>query len=97
LLSSRGSVIRHYKTLTVKETQAVPQPPDSMQAADPADRLEAALNRIAYALDRPQPAIPAEPDPHAPDLQALGANIDALCARIRDMLGPDDAPASTEG
>gem|GEM_PF-4925146 len=49
---------------------------------DPADRLEQALNRIAYALDRG----PVEPKPEGPDLHALGANIDALCARIRDML-----------
>ncbi|GAA4481130.1 hypothetical protein [Gluconacetobacter asukensis] len=52
---------------------------------DPADRLEQALNRIAFALDRRDEAVAP-----GPDLQTLAANIDALIARVRDVLGPDE-------
>ena len=63
---------------------------------NPADRLELALNRIAFALDRrtAQAAIqpPAAPDV---DLQALAANIDVLIARVRDVL--DEGGETTSG
>ncbi|MBB2197180.1 MAG: hypothetical protein ABF479_17500 [Gluconacetobacter sp.] len=67
--------------------------PAGWGASDPADRLEQALNRIAFALDRRHEAVAA-----APDLQTLAANIDALIARVRDVLGPDeDIDAMGEG
>lgn len=51
------------------------------------------MNRIAFALDRRHEAVAA-----APDLQTLAANIDALIARVRDVLGPDeDIDAMGEG
>ncbi|CAP54457.1 hypothetical protein HLH33_01645 [Gluconacetobacter diazotrophicus] len=72
--------------------------PGGAGAMEPADRLEQALNRIAFALDRRREAAPAAapyapapqaPDPHAIDLHALAANIDILIARVRDAIGPD--------
>ncbi|MBB2203454.1 hypothetical protein [Gluconacetobacter takamatsuzukensis] len=62
-----------------------PDSPVAWGTTDPADRLEQALNRIAFALDRRHEAVAP-----APDLQTLAANIDALIARVRDVLGPDD-------
>ncbi|MFS3135866.1 hypothetical protein ACLRDC_10885 [Gluconacetobacter sacchari] len=58
--------------------------PAGWGATEPADRLEQALNRIAFALDRRHEAA------SGPDLQTLAANIDALIARVRDVLGPDE-------
>ena len=70
------------------EQEADYTPPASGQ--DPADRLELALNRIAFVLDRRGEgtaiARPAMPEV---DLQALAANIDVLIARVRDVLGED--------
>ncbi|NVN13219.1 hypothetical protein [Nguyenibacter vanlangensis] len=69
----------------------MPAGPQDTRGSEPADRLEQALNRIAFALDRRRDdAAQAAPDPHAPDLQTLAANIDILIARIRDVLGPED-------
>ncbi|MBB2202663.1 hypothetical protein [Gluconacetobacter tumulisoli] len=68
---------------------------------EPADRLENALNRIAFALDRRRTdpagaaAGPQASDQQAIDLHALAANIDILIARIRDVVG--DAPEHDEG
>lgn len=57
---------------------------------NPADRLELALNRIAFALDRrAELASVARPSAPDTDLQALAANIDALIARVRDVLGDE--------
>ncbi|MCE2565633.1 hypothetical protein [Komagataeibacter sp. FNDCF1] len=77
------------------EQEEARTPPASGQ--DPADRLELALNRIAFALDRNAEraaiASPAKPDV---DLQALAANIDVLIARVRDVLGADDPAGGKE-
>jgi hypothetical protein len=71
--------------------------PGGTAAPEPADRLEQALNRIAFALDRGHEAAPGQgrgpgrgsvPEQTA-DLHALAANIDILIARIRDVIGPD--------
>lgn len=62
-----------------------PDSPVAWGTSDPADRLEQALNRIAFALDRRDEAVAP-----GPDLQMLAANIDALIARVRDVLGPDE-------
>ncbi|PYD76169.1 hypothetical protein [Novacetimonas pomaceti] len=65
---------------------------------DPADRLEQALTRIAFAIEcREQgtwPSLPPSPSstPEV-DLQALAANIDVLIARVRDLLD-DGEPAA---
>jgi hypothetical protein len=68
---------------------------------DPADRLEQALTRIAFAIECreqgtwPSPDAMPSPTTASPtaqaadpgiDLQALAANIDALIARVRDAL-----------
>ncbi|WP_308719521.1 hypothetical protein [Komagataeibacter xylinus] len=68
----------------------------SEDGENPADRLELALNRIAFALDRRTTAAPVQA-PAAPDidLQALAANIDVLIARVRDVL--DDGGETTSG
>ncbi|GBQ66438.1 hypothetical protein AA103196_1396 [Ameyamaea chiangmaiensis NBRC 103196] len=66
---------------------------------DPADRLENALNRIAYALHRSadQRPVSAPPAPAGPqvDMHALAANIDAVVHRIRTLL--DETSPGTEG
>ncbi|CDG39144.1 MULTISPECIES: hypothetical protein [Asaia] len=49
--------------------------------ARPEDRIEQALDRIAYALHHPQANAP-EPM----DWQPLAANIEALRLRVRDMI-----------
>ncbi|AQS88634.1 hypothetical protein AA101099_0204 [Neoasaia chiangmaiensis NBRC 101099] len=59
-------------------------------SSDPADRLESALNRIAYALDR------RAAETEQPDLQTLAANIDALRARVRDALAADESTAEED-
>ena len=70
------------------EQEAAYTPPASGQ--DPADRLELALNRIAFALDRRAEQVAIAPPATADvDLQALAANIDVLIARVRDVLGED--------
>jgi len=51
---------------------------------DPTERLENALDRIAYALHH------RGREKTQPDWQALAANIDALRARVRDALGAED-------
>ncbi|POF63151.1 hypothetical protein CFR73_06490 [Novacetimonas maltaceti] len=68
---------------------------------DPADRLEQALTRIAFAIECreqgtwPSPTAAPSPVTESPtaraadpgiDLQALAANIDVLIARVRDAL-----------
>ncbi|EGG78315.1 hypothetical protein SXCC_00912 [Gluconacetobacter sp. SXCC-1] len=77
------------------EQEADYTPPASGQ--DPADRLELALNRIAFVLDRrgEQAALARPPMPEA-DLQALAANIDVLIARVRDVLGEDSPEGRKE-
>ncbi|RBM07979.1 hypothetical protein [Novacetimonas cocois] len=64
---------------------------------DPADRLEQALTRIAFAIEcREQgtwPSLPPSSSTPEVDLQALAANIDVLIARVRDLLD-DGEPAA---
>lgn len=75
--------------------EAAPSPSDTGQ--DPADRLELALNRIAFALDRrTELASIASPSTPQVDVQALAANIDVLIARVRDVLGEDEADSGKE-
>ena len=72
-------------------------------ARDPADRLEQALTRIAFAIECREegtwPSAVSAPSPMTQatdpgiDLQALAANIDALIARVRDALA-DGGPAT---
>ncbi|WP_041247368.1 hypothetical protein [Komagataeibacter medellinensis] len=77
------------------EQEAAYTPPASGQ--DPADRLELALNRIAFALDRrAKQAVIAASAPADVDLQALAANIDVLIARVRDVLGEDSPEGRKE-
>ena len=72
-------------------------PSPSADGKDPADRLELALNRIAFALDRrAELASIAGPSSPSVDVQALAANIDVLIARVRDVLGEDDADSGKE-
>ncbi|CUW46210.1 hypothetical protein IFJ82_15095 [Novacetimonas hansenii] len=70
-------------------------------ARDPADRLEQALTRIAFAIEcreegtwPPAGSVPSpttQPTDPGIDLQALAANIDALIARVRDALSDGGA------
>ncbi|MBV1824209.1 hypothetical protein [Komagataeibacter oboediens] len=78
--------------------EVVPAPAPPTDGKDPADRLELALNRIAFALDRRAElaSIAAPAAAPAVDVQALAANIDALIARVRDVLGEDDADSGKE-
>ncbi|GBR64717.1 hypothetical protein [Gluconobacter wancherniae] len=61
----------------------------SSQENIPVDRLEEALTRIAFALDRQAQNRELERQKAAegPDLQALAANLDAMCVRIRNIVG----------
>lgn len=71
------------------EQEAADAPPQTGQ--HPADRLELALNRIAFALDRrAELASVARPSTPDVDVHALAANIDALIARVRDVLGEEE-------
>ncbi|GBR01815.1 hypothetical protein ACFFGF_08080 [Asaia lannensis] len=57
------------------------------EATRPEERIEQALDRIAYALHHPK--VTTQPDPV--DLQPLAANIEALRLRVRDLIaGLDD-------
>ncbi len=77
------------------EQDAADAPPGA--GPNPADRLELALNRIAFALDRrAELASVARPSMPDVDVQALAANIDALIARVRDVLGEEDEPTGGE-
>lgn len=69
-----------------------PESPVAEGTIEPADRLEQALNRIAFALDRGREAMGQQPD-----LQALAANLDALIVRVRDVLGPGEDIGEEEG
>ncbi|GCE84421.1 hypothetical protein [Komagataeibacter diospyri] len=72
-------------------------PSSSETGQDPVDRLELALNRIAFALDRrAELASIARPSGPEVDVQALAANIDVLIARVRDVLGEDEADSGKE-
>jgi hypothetical protein len=55
---------------------------DEPEAA--ADRLEAALERIAQAATRPAPQLPP------PDTQEIAARLDGLIDRLRAALGNVD-------
>ena len=77
------------------EQEAALTPPAA--GRNPADRLELALNRIAFALDRrAERAAITPPAVTDVDLQALAANIDALIARVRDVLGEDSPEGRKE-
>jgi len=79
-----------------KDTTNLMTGPLQGDQTDPADRLESALNRIAYALhyqaSAPDTSVPAGP---AVDLHALAANIDAVTHRIQSLL--DDTASGQEG
>ncbi|NVN03435.1 hypothetical protein HW517_13240 [Asaia spathodeae] len=50
-------------------------------SARPEDRIEEALDRIAYALHHSR-----EPSPSIVDWQPVAANIEALRLRVRDLI-----------
>jgi len=73
--------------------------PTAGDERDPADRLESALNRIAYALQygattAAPPAGPAPVTGPSVDLHAVAANLDAVTHRIRALL--DETSADRE-
>ncbi len=61
-----------------------PSPAD----VDPIDRLNRALQRISFALDKYRQAEQRK----GVDTQELVANVDALISRVRDALAHTDRP-----
>lgn len=61
-----------------------PAPADS----DPADRLNRALQRISFALDKRRKAEQRK----SGERQELVANVDVLISRVRDALAHADRP-----
>ncbi len=53
---------------------------------DPLTRLEAAMQRIAYAIDRRAATEPAPEPVASEDKRSFAAHIDLLIARIDDVL-----------
>jgi hypothetical protein len=61
------------------------------QGQDPAERLAAALRRIAVGIERREAELAHQPPaPGSTELPVVAANLDALIARLRAVLG--DAP-----
>ncbi|MEE8657647.1 hypothetical protein CGLAMM_11250 [Acetobacteraceae bacterium EV16G] len=53
---------------------------------DPLTRLEAAMQRIAYAIDRRAATEPAPASEASEEKRSVAAHIDLLIARIDDVL-----------
>ncbi|GBR23613.1 hypothetical protein [Acetobacter orleanensis] len=71
-------------------TQAAPPTPAHSAPADsdPIDRLNRALQRISFALDKSRKAEQRK----SGNTQELVANVDALISRVRDALAHADRP-----
>ncbi|GAB6855833.1 hypothetical protein JCM15831A_28570 [Asaia astilbis] len=54
---------------------------DQIETARPEDRIEEALDRIAYALHHSRPAVAEQTD-----WQPVAANIEALRLRVSDLI-----------
>ncbi len=68
---------------------------DGSAAGDEAARLETALERIARAAARAVPAADLEAEAQRAQRTAeVAARLDTLIAELREVLGPDEAPAA---
>ncbi len=79
----------------------VSEQPDA-QDQDPAERLAAALRRIAVGLERREAAAElaaTRAGPAGAELPVIAASLDALIVRLRAMLDgiPPDPPRAVDG
>lgn len=77
-------------SLTELHDPAAPVPAETPSPAeiDPIDRLNRALQRISFALDKSRQAEQRK----SLDTQELVANVDVLISRVRDALAHADRP-----
>ncbi|WP_086653007.1 hypothetical protein [Acetobacter malorum] len=76
--------------MTELHDPAAPVPAETPSPAeiDPIDRLNRALQRISFALDKSRQAEQRK----SVDTQELVANVDVLISRVRDALAHADRP-----